>query len=178
MENLSKADSSEEGKSETSQSSVVSQLPSIQRSDSEPQTEEPGETSIEAVDVDIDQVFEILKNKRRRAVLRYMQTVEDEVRLGELAEQIAGWECDKDVSQISSSERKRVYVGLYQCHLPKMDDADVIDFDQSRGTVERRPAANQLYAYLAVDPTATTGADSTRASGEAGFREKLSMFFS
>jgi hypothetical protein len=89
----------------------------------------------ESSPVQIDQIFEILKNERRRAVLRHMRTVDDEVRLGELAERIAAWECDKDVSQITSSERKRVYVGLYQSHLPKMADVGAISYNKPRGKI-------------------------------------------
>lgn len=98
--------------------------------------------------IHLDQVFGILQNERRRSVLRYMRTVDDEVRLGELAEQIAAWECDKDVAQITSGERKRVYVGLYQSHLPKMDDVSVIEYNKPRGKI--RPGKNMaiLQYYL------------------------------
>jgi hypothetical protein len=92
-------------------------------------------SEVASAPVQIDQVFEILKNARRRAVLRYMRTVGEDVRLGELAEQIAAWECDKDVSQITSSERKRVYVGLYQSHLPKMADVGAISYNKPRGKI-------------------------------------------
>jgi hypothetical protein len=70
------------------------------------------------------------------------------VQLNELADQVAAWENDKAVGLVSSNERKRVYVGLYQCHLTKMDDSEVIDFDQYRGTIEVRPAVERLYEYL------------------------------
>ena len=36
---------------------------------------------------------------------------------------------------VTGRDRKRVYVGLYQHHLPKLDDAGVIAYDQDRGTV-------------------------------------------
>ncbi|MFW6384733.1 MAG: DUF7344 domain-containing protein [Halodesulfurarchaeum sp.] len=85
---------------------------------------------------DIDQVFEVLKNQRRRYVLQYLTEEDDEVSIGELAEQIAAWEYGKDVRQISSQERKRVYVGLYQCHLPKMDDVGAISYNKPRGNIE------------------------------------------
>lgn len=68
-------------------------------------------------------------------VLRYIETVDGELTIGELAEQIAAWENDKPIAQISSTERKRVYVALYQCHLPKMDDVGVVSFDKSRGRI-------------------------------------------
>lgn len=96
----------------------------------------------------LDQVFEVLKNQRRRDVLRYMRAAEGSVSLSEITEQIAAWENDKDVSQISSSERKRVYVGLYQIHLPKMDAMGIISFNKPRGIIELEEDLDVLYKYL------------------------------
>jgi hypothetical protein len=96
----------------------------------------------------LDTIFEILKNQRRRYVLQYLREAEGGVQLNELADQVAAWENDKPVGLVSSNERKRVYVGLYQCHLTKMDDSGVIDFDQYRGSIEVRPQIQQLYEYI------------------------------
>ncbi|MFD1515787.1 DUF7344 domain-containing protein [Halomarina rubra] len=112
----------------------------------------------------LDTVFEILKNRRRRDILQYLWQHEGTANIGELAEHIAALENDIDVAALSSSQRKRVYIGLYQCHLPKMDDAGIVAFDKHRGTVELRDAADELTPYLSVDepeaadvPTASLG---------------------
>jgi hypothetical protein len=96
----------------------------------------------------LDQVFEILKNRRRRLVLHYLDDNGGESSLSDLAEHIAAIENDTTVKAISSTQRKRVYVGLYQCHLPKMDDMNIIDFDQNRGTVVLASNAEQVKSYL------------------------------
>lgn len=101
--------------------------------------------------IPLDQVFGILKNQRRRHVLQYLYGVEEPVSLSEVAEQIAAWENDKEVRQITSSERKRVYVGLYQCHLPKMDGVDVVSFNKPRGLIELGENAEAVYTYLDLD---------------------------
>lgn len=95
-----------------------------------------------------DVVFGLLSNERRRLVLRYLYEYQDPTTLSDLAEHIASTEKDKSVSALSSSERKRVYVGLQQFHLPKLDDANVIDYSKSRGRVHLRPGADQLLRYL------------------------------
>lgn len=95
-----------------------------------------------------DDVFGILQNQRRRYALKYLLTEDRRVSLGELAEQIAAWENDKGLDEITYSERKRVYVGLYQCHLPKMDDVGVVDFNRDRGHVDPRPGAARYAQYL------------------------------
>ena len=96
----------------------------------------------------LDQVFEVLKNERRRRVLEQLSESDDTLDLGTLAEEIAALENDKDVRQITSTERKRVYVGLYQCHLPKMDELGVVSFEKSRGTIEAGPHIDAVLRYL------------------------------
>lgn len=95
-----------------------------------------------------DTIFELLKNQRRRHVLRYLADDPGPVRLRDLAERIAAWENDKPIGALSSDERKRVYVGLYQCHLTKMDDAGVVEFNQDRGLIAVGERAPILYEYL------------------------------
>lgn len=117
----------------------------------------PGVENTEAEEqpVDLGMIFDTLRNRRRRDVLRYLWNVES-VTIGELAEHIAARECDKDVSQVNSKERKRVYVGLYQCHLPKLADVDAITYDQARGDIERGPQFDQFVEYLPGEETANT----------------------
>jgi len=93
----------------------------------------------------IDETFEILKNNRRRLVLEYLHENEETVKLNTLADRVTATENDTDVSSITSAERKRVYVGLYQFHLPKMADMGVIDYDQDRGDVALTERGRQLY---------------------------------
>ena len=110
-----------------------------------------GESDSEPEPLSLDHVFGILKNKRRRRVLRFLKETEGTVSLSETAEQIAAQENDKDVSQISSAERKRVYVGLYQCHLPKMDSMDIVSFNKPRGTIDLGEHADEVFEYLDTD---------------------------
>jgi hypothetical protein len=98
----------------------------------------------------LDVIFEILRNRRRQFVLEYLREQEGTVTIGELAEHIAAIENDTTVRQLNAQQRKRVYIGLYQCHLPKMDDVDVIEFNQSRGRITPAEHIEPLYEYLDV----------------------------
>lgn len=104
-------------------------------------------------ELSIDRVFELLKNSRRRETLKYLDNHGEKVTLSEVAEHIAAIENDTTPRAITSQQRKRVYVGLYQSHLPKMDDAAVIEFEKNRGTIRRGPNAAQLEPYLTVPDT-------------------------
>lgn len=118
-------------------------------SDADAQPEQA--TSEPTEELSLDLIFEILKNERRREVIRYLRTHEQRVTLSDLAEHIAALENDTDIASITSSQRKRVYVGLYQCHLPKMADMGIVEFNQNRGIVALGPNASQLYQYLDND---------------------------
>jgi DNA-binding transcriptional ArsR family regulator len=122
--------------------------PSSPSGDDGEETDTDADASEEASELPLDQVFEILKNSRRRETLHYLEENGGEASLSDLAEHIAAIENDTTVAAISSSQRKRVYVGLYQCHLPKMDDMDIVDFNQNRGTIRRAANADQLDPYL------------------------------
>jgi DNA-binding transcriptional ArsR family regulator len=128
-----------------------------------PGREEP-ESEVEPRRLSKDTLFEIVKNRRRRDALSYLKRRDGEATLGELAEHIAAKENGVEVGALSSSQRKRVYIGLYQCHLPKLAEAGVVDFDKDRGDVRLRPAATQLDAYLG-DGAADTGTHWTAPTG-------------
>src|SRR6056297_385882 len=94
------------------------------------------------------EIFDLLKNRRRRTVIRFLRENDGYAELNDLAEYIAAKENDIDVRQLSSDQRKRVYIGLYQCHLPKMDEAGVVDFEKDRGHIVLNESAERLRTYL------------------------------
>ncbi|MEY7850996.1 hypothetical protein AB7C87_17550 [Natrarchaeobius sp. A-rgal3] len=100
-----------------------------------------------------DELFHLLQNERRRLVLRYLRGTEGPVRMRDVAEQVAAWEHDTTVEELTSKQRQRVYIPLYQSHLTKLDKAGVIGYQQDRGIVERKPLADQVDVYLEVEPT-------------------------
>jgi hypothetical protein len=117
---------------------------------------EETETAVEAetgsedsVKLSKDTVFELLKNQRRRDALTFLREEGGETTLSDMAEHIAAKENGIEVQALTSSQRKRVYIGLYQCHLPKMASAGVVEFDKNRGTIELLPEADQLEQFLA-----------------------------
>lgn len=100
-----------------------------------------------------DEIFHLLQNERRRMVLRYLRGTEGAVRMRDVAEQVAAWEHDTTVENLSSTQRQRVYIPLYQSHLSKLDKAGLIEYQQNRGLVERKPPADRVDRYLELDST-------------------------
>ena len=103
-------------------------------------------------DLSEDDVFEVLSNRRRRYAFHYLKREGREVFLVELAEQIAAWENEKPVDQLSAPEKNRVKTALRQHHLPRMASHQFVEYDSGRGTVELSSAAAELDVYLDVVP--------------------------
>ncbi|MFB6123484.1 MAG: ArsR family transcriptional regulator [Haloferacaceae archaeon] len=95
-----------------------------------------------------DALFSLLRNRRRRNVLRYLRTADGEVGLRELSEQIAAWENDCPVAAVTYKQRKRVQTALYQIHLPKLAEWGVVDYDRRAGTLELRDGAESCLSLL------------------------------
>lgn len=98
-----------------------------------------------------DLIFDILSSPRRRYVLFYLRQQGRPVDLKELSSQVAAWENDIDPEDLTSQQRKRVYVSLYQTHIPKLADAGVVDYDQETGTVQLTERASSVDEYLRAD---------------------------
>jgi hypothetical protein len=107
-------------------------------------------------------IFGVLKNRRRRETLQYLRRTGGAARLRDLAEYIAAKENDVEPDELTSAQRKRVYTTLYQCHLPKMDEAGIVEYDQDRGNVELLDPATELFEH--VDATTGASAALTRSA--------------
>jgi len=97
-----------------------------------------------------DDVFDILSSARRRYVL-YMLKTEGPMELTALAEHVAAWENDTAVEDLSKQQRKRVYVSLYQTHVPKLAESGLVDYDQESGIVEMGTRADTVDRYLETE---------------------------
>jgi hypothetical protein len=131
---------------------------------------------LDSEELSLSTTFELLKNRRRRDTISYLLEHEGRSTLSDLAEHIAALENGIEVVQLSSDQRKRVYIGLYQCHLPKLDKAGVIDFDKNRGTVVLREAvADQLVPYLQPETADSEGSPAAAPSRPAPEEEGLAL---
>lgn len=95
----------------------------------------------------LDEAFGLLQNGRRRTVVRQLRST-PETTIGDLAERVAAEEYDTTREQIRSEDRKRVYIALYQSHLPALADAGVVTYDSNSGHVERLDPADRLDEQL------------------------------
>lgn len=93
-------------------------------------------------------VFDILQNQRRRFVLYHLDGRAAPVELGALVEQVAAWENDTTVSSVTATQRKRVYDALQQVHLPRLQEAGLVEYDADTRTVSTTERVATLRGHL------------------------------
>lgn len=79
------------------------------------------------------QLFALLADSRRRYLL-YKLHEEGACRLAQLARDIANHEA-VTLGTASSDAVRDIYLDLYYTHLPKLDDAGIVDYSESLGEV-------------------------------------------
>lgn len=97
-------------------------------------------------------LFYLLQNNRRRAVLRYCAAHADyeTFEMRTIVEAVAAWENETDIRNLTGNERQRTYVSLYQTHLPTLDEYKVINYNQPRGVIQPTALIALFEPYLAV----------------------------
>ncbi len=83
----------------------------------------------------VDDVFALLADWRRRTVCRYFVTTgSNSAHVDTLAAAVAGRAAREDVDSTETSEAA-VRTALVEEHLPRLDEAGVLDFDERSGSV-------------------------------------------
>lgn len=109
-----------------------------------------GSVGAESPNLSDDELFEVLSNRRRRYTVHALEETDGAAEIGDVAEQVAAWEYDVAVDEVSYEERKRVYTALQQSHLPMMDEAGIVEFNKDRGLVEPTASLNDIEVYMEV----------------------------
>ena len=92
-------------------------------------------------------LFEALANPWGREVL---QCLEDRsaISLKTASERVASREYEKGREELTEEEKKPVYVGLYQTIVPRMDNVDVVDYEEESGRISPGEMFETAQEYL------------------------------
>ena len=101
-------------------------------------------------DLSRDVVFKVMSNQRRRSTISFLKQHGDNVRVRDIAEQLAAWENGCEISEVTYKQRKRVYTALHQSHLPKLAESEFIEYEPNRGIVSLTEEGKRLEVYLEV----------------------------
>mgnify|MGYP000291177524 CR=1 FL=1 len=99
---------------------------------------------------ELDELFDVLSNSRRRAVLHYLKqhTGDCPIGISELSRVLAAWEQDIPKEQVAYDDRHSVHTSLQQFHLPKMADSGLVSYNEQETEVGLTPLADGLDVYV------------------------------
>lgn len=84
-----------------------------------------------SAELDIGDLFHVLRNERRRRLLRLIEE-RGEIQHSDAAEEIAAMEDETTVELLDAKTRQAVYVTLIQNHLPELVDTGIVKWEQKR----------------------------------------------
>ena len=94
------------------------------------------------------ELFDIFSNARRRRTVQYLKRQGGSCDLAPLVEQVAAWENDVDPEEVTRTQRRRVYISLYQTHLPMLEEHGIVDWDPDDHTIDLLPHEEVFEPYL------------------------------
>lgn len=93
-------------------------------------------------------LFRALADERRRRALSYVLDADSSVTIDELATGLAEWESEMTVLGEFDGDIGELRAVLQHIHLPKLAEADLIEYDTSAGTIETAKYAEDASAQL------------------------------
>lgn len=103
-----------------------------------------------AADGGMNALFEVFTNKRRRYILYYVYEIAKPVTIEEIAEYVLVQEAETDVTDLSEKELQPCVLDIYHSHLPKLEQANVVDYDPRSHTVRAWEHAERVQPILEV----------------------------
>ncbi|GAB7021256.1 winged helix-turn-helix domain-containing protein [Halostagnicola bangensis] len=97
-----------------------------------------------------NELFDALGSHRSRYALYACLQTDGELTLSVIADQVAAWEYDKPIAEVTSTEHKRVYTSLQQHHLSKLERSGLITIDDK--SIDCTEKAQQLDLYIELVP--------------------------
>lgn len=105
--------------------------------------------------IDRQEVAEALANSRRRFIVRYLRRQDRRVNLRDLVDQLVRWENGSDPGSVSPDERKSISIAIRRTHLPTLAEANLLEYDPKRETVEPTEALGRVEFSLEPIPEET-----------------------
>lgn len=96
----------------------------------------------------VDVLFDVLADSRRRYTLECLCEFQTPMALADLAGEVASREQERPVPAIPAEEVKQVYTSLYHVHIPKMADANIVEYTREQDMVVLTPDSEQIEPFV------------------------------
>lgn len=95
-------------------------------------------------DLSESDIFVLLSKRRRRCLLRILRESATPLTAIELANRIG----DSEYEDPSASDIRSIYLALHHNHLPRLEEADAVEYNEKGGTVRPGPTFDTLVHTL------------------------------
>ena len=99
-----------------------------------------------------DELFGLLADSRRRHAVAVLETHGEPLSLADVADEVASMETGRPLPDIPPETVLEVYCALYHTHVPLLERADVVCYDQQTDTVSLVADPDELAPFLEHDP--------------------------
>jgi hypothetical protein len=104
---------------------------------------------------DIDTALDVCRHKHRRIALASLANQQESLSIDDLTNEIIKHNHHLSRTEVDDETAKRIHIGLYQVHLPKLAEAGFIQYDPERKVAELKAKlgreGSHLSAILALD---------------------------
>ncbi len=122
-------------------------------------------------------VFGVLASPHRRAVMRYVRDIDRELDVPSIAQNYVAETEDIPFDEVERDDYSTVHPLFIQTHLPKLDEADAVDYDRDRSAVTAGPALPIFEPHLADGPSDPTAETMDPEFGVTTFTDRLRSLF-
>jgi len=95
----------------------------------------------------LDTIHDLLSHQRRRSAIAVLDK-HGSIALADLAEEVTRHEREVPITETSEEEVLRVYLSLWHVHIPKLAEADVVEYDQETDMVGLGEYGDQVREFL------------------------------
>ena len=96
-----------------------------------------------------DVLLDVLSHRRRRLVLRHLCRTGGVASLTELASVVGDREAEERAGTPARTAIRSAYLSLYHAHIPRLADANLIEYDERSGDVIARDLSEDRRTFLA-----------------------------
>lgn len=116
---------------------------------------------------ELDVVFDLLANQRRRRVLAALKGDDRRLTLNDLTKEIAVQESEALITDIPGDDVYDIFLSLQHTHVPKLAALELVEYDRKRNIVEPTDRLGSLEPQLSIaiglDPDSELQPDKTGA---------------
>ncbi len=102
------------------------------------------------IDLSKQEVFEILRNTRRRYTIHALKRAEEPLTIKDLSTLIAAWEEEIPLEDVDYDCRRSVHTTLQRSHLPLLESKGVVEIDEEKSLVKPTPLLEEIDVYVEI----------------------------